>query len=132
MKKPRGFRTLSIMLLLGIAMSGCATGANESIYTPGEAVTLQPGGQIVLPDDSRLRYVEVGADSRCPPDVQCIRAGDADVLFEFTVASGQARTLTLNTPKRPSTAVDGWRVTLMKLGFGQSPPATLRVEPTTP
>lgn len=124
---------LSLLLLAGVAVSGCATDAGEpgsqaGQYAPGEAVTLQPGGRVVLPDGAGLRYVEVVADSRCPPGVNCIRAGDAEVRFELETASGEVRPLTLNIPERPSAIAGDWRVVLQQLAFGEAPPATIMVE----
>lgn len=81
----------------------------------------------MLPDGAGLRYVEVVADSRCPPGVNCIRAGDAEVRFEVEMASGEVRPLTLNTPERPTTIIGDWRVELQQLAFGEAPPATVRV-----
>lgn len=124
---------LSLLLLAGAVVSGCATDAGEpgnqsGQYTPGGAVTLQPGGRVVLPDGAGLRYVEVMADSRCPPGVNCIRAGDAEVRFELETASGDVWPLTLNLPDRPTSTVGNWRVELQQLAFGEAPPATVRVE----
>lgn len=116
-------------------MGGCvsnATGDTSPDYTPGSAATLQPGGQLVLPDSTRLRYVGVVADSRCPPGVQCIRAGDADVRFEVTPASGQPQVLTLNIPEHPAATVAGWQVRILDLAFDEAPPVTIQVDPVAP
>lgn len=123
---------LSLLLLSGLAMSGCATSAGEPGYLPGQAVTLHPGGRVALPDGASLRYIGVAADSRCPPGAQCIRAGDADVRFEFSAAAGQAQALTLNVPGRRVAEVGGWRVEMLQLAFGEAPPVTVRVDSVQP
>lgn len=124
-----GLVFLSLFLLSAVAMNGCATRAGESAYTPGGSVTLQPGGVLDLPDEAQLRYVEVIADSRCPPGVQCIRAGEAEVRFELRTGPGAAQSLVLDTVGRRSAALAGWRVELEKLDFGPAPAATIRVQP---
>lgn len=123
------------MLLPGaIAMtlgSGCACPGR--VAAPGEAITLQPGQRVALPDAASLRYVAVTADSRCPPVVQCIRAGDADVAFEFVPAGGSARLVTLNTAHAPIAPIGTWRwrLRLLSLESGESPRATVRIDPST-
>ena len=43
-----------------------------------------------------LRYVRLVGDSRCPPDVQCVWAGDASIELEWRPGTGASRTLTLH------------------------------------
>lgn len=67
----------------------------------GRTVTLD-GGRL------RLRFARVASDSRCPVDVTCVWAGNAEVVVE-AVARGLRgwRTLRLNTnasPERPGEA----------------------------
>lgn len=120
---------LSLFLLSALAMTGCATHAGEPAYSPGGSITLQPGGMVELPDGAQLRYVEVVADSRCPPGVQCIRAGEAEVRFELRTGAGAVQSLVVDTVARRSTVRAGWRVELEKLDFGPAPAATIRVQP---
>ena len=57
-----------------------------------------------LPDGATLRHVTVPQDSRCPPDVQCIRAGDADIEFAFTpLAARTVDRATLNVSVNTAT-----------------------------
>lgn len=114
-------------LLLLSALAGCTTGAGEPDYSPGSAAVLKPGESLVLPGDARLRYVEVAADSRCPPGVQCIRAGDATVRFELE-AGGAPEPLLLTIPGNPARTLAGWRIELLGLDFGAPPAATVRVQ----
>lgn len=124
-------RLMTSCLLFCVAVAGCASSADSTVARPGEPITLTPGQQIALPDDTLLRYVEVSADSRCPPDVQCIRAGDADVLFRVEPAQGAPRQMTLNTAKARSASIDAWQLKLLELGFGPAPPATIMFEATS-
>lgn len=119
---------LASMLLLAVAMLGCASGGTARSVALGQPFTLQPGERVALPGDASLRYLGIANDSRCPPDVQCIRAGDADVLFEFTPAGGTTEKITLNTERMPSAPVGAWKLQLVTLEQGDAPRATVRVD----
>jgi hypothetical protein len=97
----------------------------------GQAFSMHPGESVMLTDHSTLRYLRVGNDSRCPPRVQCIWAGDAEVGFEWTPANGAATAFTLHTGKDPRTRdLDGRRLTLVSLERGPAPTAQLRIDAT--
>ena len=119
---------LASMLLLAVALLGCASGGTARSVALGQPFTLQPGERVSLPGDASLRYLGIANDSRCPPDVQCIRAGDADVLFEFTPAGGTTEKITLNTERMPSAPVGAWKLQLVTLEQGDAPRATVRVD----
>lgn len=121
-------RNLLLACLMVSTLPACASGG-ASVAPTGQPIVMQVGERVVLPDRSTLRYVGVTADSRCPPGVQCIRAGDADVAFEHTPDGGSAAAVTLNTPEAASTVVAGWRLQLLSLAFGQAPAATVQVDP---
>jgi hypothetical protein len=87
--------------------------------------------------DVEARFEGVPNDSRCPPDVQCISAGDATVALRLTGGGKDATTYELHTPRGPNEADHGsYVVSLVALGpppgSGQKTPAegyvaTLRV-----
>ena len=64
------------------------------------------GETVELPDSLRLRFQDVPHDSRCPVDVQCIRAGEARLVFEISLAGGDPRDVTLEIPPGGSTSAD--------------------------
>lgn len=119
---------LPMLALLALSLGACATSSPGRVAAIGQAFTLLPGQRITLPDDATLRYLQVTADSRCPPDVQCIRAGDADVAFEFVPASGAPISIILNTPEAPNAPIGDWQLRLLALEFGQAPRATVQVD----
>ncbi|MBV9774931.1 MAG: hypothetical protein JO040_13340 [Gemmatimonadetes bacterium] len=95
----------------------------------GESVSVD-GGQLTV----GLR--EVPEDSRCPTDVQCVRAGEAVVTLNLVRPGKQPSTLTLRTtPGKDVAAFDEYRVELRDVNpkprTGGSPAetyvATLRV-----
>jgi len=124
-------RSLTLACLVSCAagvLPGCASGDLRTA-TLGQPVTLQVSEQVALPGDAALRYVGVTADSRCPPGVQCIRAGDADVAFEFTPAGGSAVPVSVNIPEAPTAPIGKWQLTLLSLEFGDAPQATVQFDP---
>lgn len=128
--RPRHARFACITLVSMALLNGCSS-APMRIASATPAV-LSPGQQAVLPDDATLTYVNVAADSRCPPHVQCIRAGDADVVFEHRPAGGGARRLTLNLPDARTAPLGAFTLRILALEFGEQPKATVRVDPTRP
>lgn len=90
----------------------------------GQSFAMQPGGQVTLSDNSTLRYVGVREDSRCPPDKQCIWAGDAVVAFQWAGAE-----VILHTGIQPrSHERDGLLLSLKSLARGDQPEAQLLVD----
>lgn len=115
-------RALAAPLLLTIA--GCAT--THAPALPREA-SLRPGERIDLPGHARLRYVGTFDDSRCPPDVQCIHAGDAEVRLRIEREAG-AEDLVIHASDAAPRIAAPWRITLQRLPHGAAPTATLRIE----
>ena len=118
---------LRITALAALALlSGCAT--HGAVIT-GSDFTMTAGEQVSLPDASRLRYIGIANDSRCPPDVMCIRAGDADVLFDHAAAGGTPSRIALNTERTRSAALGTWQLQLVGLTARGTPSAvTLRID----
>jgi hypothetical protein len=116
-----------LLATAAIALGACASGGARSAKS-GEAFTLTPGETVQLPDASRLRYVRVAQDSRCRPTVQCIRAGDADVVFEFTAPGDAPVPVNVNIPESPQAAMGRWRFQLLALAFDEPAQATVRVD----
>lgn len=95
----------------------------------GQAFTMHAGERVMFADSSALRYLHVVNDSRCPPNVQCIWAGDAEVAFEWTSGSGAVTAFSLHTGKDPRQQVVGERrLTLTSLARGAAPDAGLRID----
>ncbi len=84
---------LLVALVLPLAAAGCASsetaaappsadGAHVARPDAGEPFRL-PLGETTTRDGHRVRFAEVVDDSRCPADVQCIRAGEAHIQLEI-------------------------------------------------
>jgi hypothetical protein len=116
---------LSVPLLSVLILAGCASAPKVAL--PVEA-RLHPGQRMSLPEGARLVYVETANDSRCPPDVTCVHAGDADVRLRFH-KPGAMLDVVLNASEQGTPRpIGAWHVTLLGLGPGPRPPATLRVD----
>lgn len=116
-----------------LALSACASpGDTQTARVPGEHA-LRIGQSLALPDGSRLTYLRVVADSRCRPEVTCIRAGDADIELGWQPGTGAGATAVLNTDARnlqgaPNRTHFGpWQVALAGLDWRQPPVATVSV-----
>lgn len=120
--------TLALTALLG----GCAVPTNVGIRAAdGATVALGPGQTASLANGGALRYVRLVNDSRCPPDVQCVWAGDAVIALHWAPASGAPRDLQLhvNAGAGPNHAdLDGRRVAFTALSR-QGARASLLVTP---
>lgn len=121
---------MSRLLALGViaALSGCTS---NGAITSAQDFTMVVGQRISLPDATTLHYAGIANDSRCPSDVQCIRAGDADVVFDYTSGSGHAARVILNTERMRSSPLGAWRLQLVDLAQGATPHATLRIDAAT-
>ena len=118
------FRYLALGVL--VLLSGCASGGS---IAPDQDIVMTVNQQVALPDATTLRYVGIANDSRCPADVQCIRAGDADVLFDYTTQEPAISRVALNTEHSPSARIGAWRLQLVALAAGTQPQVTVRIQP---
>lgn len=142
-------RIVSFALL--VLLTGCASATSQSSATPKtsppattaieapamQTVTLGIGEQFVLSDGSRLTYMSLVNDSRCPPDVQCIWAGDAEIALRWQPAhSGRAQDISLHTSalqgKPIEATVERFRIRIESLARGIAPAVTLNIETLTP
>ncbi|QSX77145.1 hypothetical protein [Agrilutibacter solisilvae] len=117
--------TRILTLAMFAMLTGCVSGVASGGIAPGQEFSLDVGQRAVLPDASTLHYAGISNDSRCPPNVQCIRAGDADVLFDHMPAGGKAHRVVLNTERTKSADVGPWQLQLLALQPGERPRVTL-------
>ena len=131
-------RYLRNLLAGGIlaTLAACTTMAGDmngmgGMITDGQTFQLKPGAQVMLADHSELQYVRLVNESRCMPNVQCIRAGDAEIAMRWMPASGGADEFSLKIPPPagPQTHdAGGRRLTLLSLDRGDAPQAQFRIE----
>jgi hypothetical protein len=118
---------MSRFFVLGVLaiLSACASGSSIAPY---QDIALTVNQQVTLPDATTLRYLGITNDSRCPANVQCVRAGDADVRFDYTDKGAPTSRVTLNTERTLSTRIGAWRLQLVALAPGANPQVTVRIE----
>ncbi len=113
----------------GIAFAALACAANPVSAPLDRSFELRVGeSSPVAGTDLEVHFEGVPSDSRCPPDVQCISAGDATVALRVTGGGKAATTYQLHTPRGQKEAEHGsYVVSLVALGPPESYVATLRV-----
>ena len=100
----------AVSLLAGCAAApSAATAKDQPMNT---SVTLQQEGSVAVGPTSTLHYDGV-ADSRCPPGVQCVRAGELAYKFTLTSAAGKEMFgLTAAKPAFDASGVPGLTIAL--------------------
>ncbi|MCL1634089.1 hypothetical protein M2650_05515 [Luteimonas sp. SX5] len=127
---------LLISTALAAAALGCtsttAAGENSGARSVPVAQTfaMKPGESVALAGNGQLKYVGVKNDSRCPPERQCVWAGDAEVTFEWTATGAGTESFGLHTgfADKASRPVAGHRLALVSLARGANPEAQLRFD----
>ena len=121
----RCLAALFMLLAAGVVCGQTARVGREFELKAGRAVTLD-GGAL------RVSFVRVSSDSRCPVDVECVWAGNAEVLLEVGGSRGRGKkSLRLNTnasPERPGEARYG-RYILKLTGLAPRPRSTRKIAP---
>jgi hypothetical protein len=97
----------------------------------GRELKIRAGRTVTFKGESlRLRFVRVADDSRCPTNVDCIWAGNAEVLIEASAggASGK-KVLTLSTNASQGRAGEGeyGRYTVKLVGLSPYPQSTRKI-----
>ena len=94
---------------------------NPEVARVGQVFKLRAGRQTALAGEAiTIKFSSVGADSRCPAEVQCAWAGNAEVLLEIG-DDGKVASLKLNTHGGPQYVKEGrYRVYGVEL-IGLSP-----------
>jgi hypothetical protein len=107
------------------AVAQSARVGREFKIKAGRAVTLRG-------ENLRLRFAPVVNDSRCPTGVECVWAGNAEVLIEVGAGGrGAGSTLRLNTNTSPERAGEGKyrRYTVRLVGLSPYPRAGRKIRP---
>ena len=113
------FILLSLGLLTLLTFSSCQDDTLLPVYqsvsvssnTPTD-VTLKAGDSVFLNDELMITFTSVGADSRCPIDLMCFWAGDAEVKLKLS-KGGLQKEVVLHTGLTPTAIVfDGYEIAL--------------------
>ena len=85
---------LAILFTLGLAVVASASEPETLVVRVGEH-KMTARGKITV------KFVEVLEDSRCPPDVNCIWAGNAKLKITLAKGKKAAKTFELNSTLKP-------------------------------
>jgi hypothetical protein len=111
----------SLLLLLAACdeplTSATAPIDREFVLAPGESSVVE---------EITVRFVRIAADSRCPADVVCVWAGDAQVQIVVT-STGQSKEYELHTMDKKPVTHDGYTVNLLKVD--PYPSTSKKIEP---
>lgn len=119
---------------------GCWSATSEAART-GDATqvarlskqfTIKVGQQITFDGAGlRIKFLGVEQDSRCPADVNCVWAGNAEVALELSVGDKCNKRVKLNTHSNSQTAeegkYEGYRVKLV--GLSPQPRSDQKIAP---
>jgi len=116
---------LAWLALAGALLPGSPAGVAAQTPRAGREFEVKVGRVVTLDGGGlRVRLARVESDSRCPVDVNCVWAGNAEVVFEVGARGRRGvTTLRLNTsasPERPGEGRFG-RYTLRLVGLAPRP-----------
>ena len=118
------------------ALAACSSVSGHGMpaqvrIAPEGPFTMHPGERIAIAEAGILQYDGLISDSRCPPDVQCVWAGDAEIAFTFTPTGRAPDAFSLHTKPDAGLHVLGAarQLRLISLERGAAPAATLQVDP---
>jgi hypothetical protein len=115
------FRILAAGLLVSCASTLTQVASNADFeLEPGKPVQLAGTGV-------RVTFLAVVSDSRCPVDVVCVTAGDAEIRLSV-VGEGEDRTVSLHTTQEPRSVTIG-AVRIELTGLAPSPRSTVTTRP---
>lgn len=108
---------------------GDSRGELASSVEVGEAFRLAPGQRVRVGDDGLVvGFRGVREDSRCPVDVECVWAGNAEVALTVAIGRAGPRTVMLHTDAEPG-AIGIGRLVLRLVGLAPDPVSTSRIDP---
>lgn len=119
------FTTSRLMLAACSLLLGCSTALNlnitenQTMARVAKEFQIKVGQQLKLEGaDLQVKFTGVPQDSRCPTNVNCVWAGNAEVSLEWMIDKCPT-SITLNTHatsgKGDESKVGGFRVKLIKL-----------------
>ncbi len=110
-----------------VIATACGSDAGRSA-TRGQTFSIGVGETVDIEGEGlTVTYDDLVQDSRCPPGVQCIQAGDATIAVTTAKAGSPPATLSLRTDAPRQAQYLSYTVELVELGDGGSPTARLRV-----
>ena len=124
-------RVPMLLMLTGVALLGGHRVAAAQTARVGREFELKVGRVVTLDGGGlRVGLARVESDSRCPVDVNCVWAGNAEVVFEVGARGRRgSKTLRLNTSASPEHPGEGrfGRYTLKLVGLAPQPRSNRKI-----
>jgi hypothetical protein len=124
---PRSLAATALLLALAAwscgskARVGAPSAERANAVTPGQEFELGPGqSALVGPEPMKVTFETMTADSRCPPEVQCVWEGDAVPRISAATGTQAPKTYELHTNTGFATQVDhgAYRIRLTAVAPG--------------
>lgn len=112
-----------VVVLAALGALACVQETEERSSPRGESFTIRAGESVGIEGTGiEVRFEDVLQDSRCPPAVECIRAGEAVVELSVAADGGEAHRLELEVPPGGGAegSYEGHRIRIVSL----EPPAS--------
>ena len=107
---------MNCWLLMLLLVAGCAGPTQPDRVPKNEPFDLRIGESALTTDDIRIKFDTVRSDSRCPSDVNCVRAGEAVIALTLSKEGEISVGRELDTtPARSSTTFLNFTITLSQL-----------------
>jgi hypothetical protein len=87
----------SVLIALAAVIAAACWSPTSPDAVAGKPFDLKVGSTATLPDGLRIKFDHVTADSRCPSDVQCVRAGEAIIVVSLVMSNGSPETREMRT-----------------------------------
>lgn len=122
---------LAWLVLTGVVLLGSPLRVAARTARVGREFEIKVGRVVALDGGAvRVRFARVASDSRCPADVDCVWAGDAEVLVEVGGRGWRGkRLLRLHTNAGGEGASEGryGRYTVKLVGLSPQPRSTRKI-----
>ena len=116
-----------LVLLATVLVAGCLSPTSPDAVA-GKPFDLKVGATATMDDGLRLKFDRVSADSRCPIDVQCVRAGEAILSVSLVSANGTPETREMRTDASGSQISYG-NHTIRLAALAPAPRSTQEIRP---
>lgn len=127
----------AVALLLAVAAAGCsskgrvgAPSSRNNGVTLDQEFELAPGQSALIgPEPLRVTFEAVTADSRCPPEVQCVWEGDAVAKVLAATGSQSAVSYELHTHTGYATQITHGAYRIRLVGVAPTTRAGVAIDP---
>ena len=118
----------SFLVLLAITMIAACSSPTSPDVVAGTPFDLDVGATATLADGLRIRFERVRADSRCPLDALCVRAGEAIIDVTLSASNGSAEVREMRTDA-PGSRISHGQHTIHLTALVPFPRSTQQIDP---